>query len=188
MTVGAVRARPVDAGGDVLGVPLPSSPSTRTGSSFAPGATGGDADAVAGRGERDAAHVRAVAVAVLRRVVVLDEVVPGQDLRRQVRDGRGDARVDHGDHRARAGRRRVRGVGLDQVEVPLLAAARVVRGERGGRGRGQQEEGEHERAHLKPNTRVRADRKRSGRTRLYVITYNRMATAWTRSSSPSARA
>ena len=62
---------------------------------------------------------------------------------------RGHAGVDDGDHRAGARRRRVGGVGLDEVEVPLLAAARVVRRERGGRAEEQHEEGEDERAHLK---------------------------------------
>ena len=76
-------------------------------------------------------------------VVVLDEVVARPDAARQVGVVGLHAGVDDRHHRARAGRDAVRGVGLDQVEVPLRAAARI----RGARGRGdeqQSQQGESE--------------------------------------------
>ena len=57
----------------------------------------GDADAVAGRRADDAAHVGAVAVAVLRGVVALDEVAPGHDPAREVGMVEAHAGVDHRD-------------------------------------------------------------------------------------------
>ena len=75
--------------------------------------------------------------------VALHLVAAGPDAPRQVRVVGLHAGVDHRHHRAGAGRDAARAVGLDQVEVPLLAAARV--GGRRGPGTGQQDEkGENE--------------------------------------------
>ena len=82
--VRAVRARPVDPGRDVLAVPLPSSSSTRTGMSFAPGATEEMPTPLPVAASGDPADVRAVAVAVLGRRVVCDEVAPRQEPAGQV--------------------------------------------------------------------------------------------------------
>ena len=124
-------------------LPLPSSPSTRIGISVAPGATLSTPTPLPRRRADDAHHVRAVPVAVLRRGVALHLVPAGPDASRQVRVVGLHAGVDHRDDRAGARRDAARAVGLDQVEVPLLAAARVGGG-RGGRGDEQDEKGERE--------------------------------------------
>ena len=134
--VGAVGARVVDAGATSSMLPPPSSPSTRIGISVAAGATLSTPTPLPRRRADDPEHVRPVAVAVLGRGVALDHVVARPDAAREVRVVGLHAGVDDRDDRARAGRDRARGVGLDQVEVPLLAAARVGRG--GGSGRDQQ--------------------------------------------------
>ena len=113
----------------------------------------------------DPAHVGAVAVAVLRRRVVLHEVVALPDVPRQVRVVGLHARVHDGHHRARAGGDRVRGVRLDQVEVPLLAPARV--GSARGGGEEEQQQDDQSEAHRKGVTR----------NPLYAITYVRMEVA-----------
>ena len=75
-----------------------------------------------------------------------DEVAAGDDPPGEVGVVELRARVDHGDHRAGARGGGVGGVGLDEVQVPLLAAARVLRG-RGGGEEGQREEGDPDAPH-----------------------------------------
>ena len=107
-------------GRDLSASPSPLSSSTRTGRTLAPGRDRLDPDAVAGQRVDDAGDVGAVAVAVLRRVVVVDEVVPGQQLAGEVRVVGLDAGVDHGDDGAGAGAHRMGGVRVDHVQPPLV--------------------------------------------------------------------
>ena len=97
-----------------------------------------------------------------------DEVVPGQTWPGQVGVVGLHARVDDRHHRARAGRDRVRGVGLDQVEVPLLAPPRVGRARGGGEAGGSSKQGDAERS---------APAKELPGIALYAITYVRMEVA-----------
>ncbi len=144
--VGAVGPRVVDAGGDVVSGAGSLVAQHPHGHHLRAGRHAGDADPVAGGGGDDPAHVRAVAVAVLRSGVVLDEVAPGSELPGEVGVVGLRARVHHGDDRAGAGGRRVGGVGLDEVEVELLSAPRVLR-EGGGGGEGERDERENDAPH-----------------------------------------
>jgi hypothetical protein len=95
------------------------------GEDLGPGRHRLDPDAVAGQRVDDAGHVGAVAVAVLRRVVVVDEVVPREGLAREVGMVGLDAGVDDGDHRAGSRADRVRAVGVNHVQPPLAGPQRV---------------------------------------------------------------
>ena len=136
MTCAPCGARPVDAGGDVLGGAAAVVAEHAHRQQLRARRDGGDADAVAGR-RRSRSRSRACRGRCRPAGVSSSwtKSWPGQELAGEVGMAGCDAGVDDRDHRARAGGRRVRGVGLDQVEVPLLAAARVARRERGGGGR-----------------------------------------------------
>jgi hypothetical protein len=79
-----------------------------------------------------------MALPVLGRGVVVDEVVAGQDTAQQVGVGRIDARVDDRDDGTRTGAHRVCVIGVDHVEPPLVGTQRISR--RGGRAAGHEQE------------------------------------------------
>jgi hypothetical protein len=95
-----------------------------------------DAHAVALVRRDDSGDVGAVALAVLRVVVTAHQVAALREPALEVRMTGLDPRVDHRHHRALARRDRVRGVGLDHVQVPLLGAQGIA-GRAGRRGAGE---------------------------------------------------
>jgi len=111
---------PVDAGRDLVGVAVAAVVEHAHGEDLGTGRDRLDPDAVTGQRVDDAGDVGAVAVAVLRRVVVVDEVVPRQQLAREVRVVGLDAGVDDRDDRAGAGAHRMGGVRVDHVQPPLV--------------------------------------------------------------------
>jgi hypothetical protein len=135
--------RGVDAAGDraevtaAVGVQCPDGQNPRAGGGA------GDADAVAGVRGDDPAHVRPVAVGVVRVRVAVDEVGAGGDVAGQIGVRGVDAGVDHRDQHAGAGRDGPRLRRADHVEVPLQRPQRVVRRPRGAR---HQRDAAHERS------------------------------------------
>jgi hypothetical protein len=130
--VGVVGARVVDAAGDVVARAAAVVAERADRHQRRAGRHALDPDPVAGRRADDPCDVGAVAVAVLRGGVAPDNVVALADAPRQVGVVGLHAGVDDRHHRPGSGRDPVRGVGLDQVEVPLSGAPRVG-GARGGR-------------------------------------------------------
>ena len=159
-------------------VPLPSSSSTRTGSSFAPGATEETPTPLPVGGDRDPAHVRAVAVAVLRRRVVLDEVAARAASARRGRGGRA-ATPESTTAITAPAPVAVACAASDSTRSRFHCsprrgsfAARAAAGARRAR-----QEGEDDRRRIRTHAVARVQRARQSADRVYVITYRRMATA-----------
>ena len=151
-------------------LPPPSSPSTRTGISVAPGATLATPTPLPRRrAEIPLTWVPWPSPSCGVRVA-LDDVVARPDAAREVGVAGLDARVDDGHDRAGAGGDRVRGVRLDQVEVPLLAAARVRGASAGARGAGPAGAS----AEIRGMVHRACPARRRATSPLYAITYARM--------------
>ncbi len=108
-------------------LPLLCSSSTRIASTVAPGAVPSIADPVAGMRGDDPGDVRPVTVLVGGDRVAVDEVGAFDDVAGEIGMRDVDAAVEDRDDRARPDADLVRLVGLDRVEVPLVAAQRIGR-------------------------------------------------------------